>query len=103
MLTNEQYKNYVGQYVKRFYTPFREQYIFKIAKFRVNEVYQRTEYFYECEKDESESGWYDCLDSCVITNEKPVKRLKWVANVNDRDYSGFNPFTRQLIISNTLN
>ncbi len=99
MLTNEEYKSYVGQYAKRFYTPFIKTHIFKITGFRINE-HHIPEYL--CDDGEGEH-WYDCEDSCVITNEMPVRDLSWVANVNEREYAGYDPFTGKLIISNVLN
>ncbi len=98
MLTDKQYKSYVGQYVKRFYAPFKESNICKIKDFRTGD-YGAPEYLYN---DGTDEWWADCEDSCIITNETPVKNLDWVANVNHREYAGYNPFTRKMIISNIL-
>ncbi len=90
MLTNEQYKSYVGQYVKRFYAPFNHEFIFVITDFRVDENHI-PKFLYS----NGDGGfWTDCEDSCIITNETPIKDLGWVANVNHQDYSGYNPFTQ---------
>ncbi len=99
MLESERYRSYVGQYVKRFYTPFKAANIYKIVDFRVSE-FGCPEYLY-C--DGEDEWWSDCEDSFIITNEIPIKDLKHVANVNHEDYVGFNPFTGKLIISNILN
>ncbi len=101
MLDNQQYKSYIGQYVKRFYLSFSKEYILKIKGFRINELYQYPEYL--CQHEDESEEWYDCEDSCIITNEQPIKDLEYVANVNHKDYAGYNPFTGKLIISNVLN
>jgi hypothetical protein len=84
------YKKYVGQYVKRFYNTFEEKNIYKIADFRINK-YGIEEYLYV--KNDF-SNWLDCEDSCIITNELPDLKLDWVANTNDQDYKGYNPFEK---------
>lgn len=96
MLTEEQYKSYIGQYVKRFYAPFKENHIYKIKDFRVDTTkkYFWPEYLYFNGKEE---WWTDCEDSCIITNELPIKDLEWVANVNDSEYKGYNPFVKEII------
>jgi len=38
----------------------------------------------------------DCEDSCIITNETPIKYIEWVANVNDKEYKGYNPFNGEI-------
>jgi hypothetical protein len=111
MLTNEQYKSYIGQYVKRFYTPFVKANIFIIKDFRVTKresmhghVFNYPEYLYFDGKDE---WWCDCEDSVIITNEKPVKvsynHIKYVANIYEKEYAGYDPFSDKVIISNVLN
>ncbi len=93
----EHYKNYVGQYVKRFYTPFEKENIFKIKDFRVKKKkgirreFECSEFLYS---NGTEEWWADCEDSCIITNEHPVKEIDWVANVNSVEYKTeyFNPF-----------
>lgn len=82
------YKNYIGQFVKRFYNPFEERYIFKIKDYRINQ-YGIDEFLYS---NEQEDFWTDCEDSCIITNEIPILNIDWVANVNDEEYVWFNPF-----------
>ncbi len=82
------YKNYVGQFVKRFYAPFKEKHIFKIKDHRITEMGVH-EFLYS---DGDEDWWTDCEDSCIITNELPIKEIDWVANVNHKEYNGFNPF-----------
>lgn len=97
MIHPTHYKNYVGQYVKRFYRPFTEETIHKIAGFKLNE-YGTPLFHYtkEGQEEEYEDWWLDCEDSCIITNEFPVQVIAWVANVNDPQYKGYNPFTKQI-------
>ena len=82
------YKNYIGQYVKRFYSPFNKKHVSLIKDFRINK-HGYEEYLYS---DESGDYWLDCEDSCIITNELPIKDIDWVANVNSSEYEGYNPF-----------
>lgn len=96
------YKNYVGQYVKRFYAPFKKESIYKIKGFRVVEKFDIKdkpflvdEFLYDNGIDES--WWADCEDSCIITNESPIKNIDWVANVNHPEYKGYNPFNEEII------
>jgi len=98
-MNTEHYKNYVGQFVKRFYAPFTKENIFKIKDFRIKEVndllspgtiFYIPEYLYD--DGIHDPWWTDCEDSCIITNEMPILDIDWVANVNSPDYKGFNPF-----------
>jgi hypothetical protein len=98
-MNREHYRDYVGQFVKRFYAPFKEENIYKIKDFRTKEVddllnpgttFQIAEYLYD--DGIHDPWWTDCEDSCIITNEMPIKEIDWVANVNSLDYKGFNPF-----------
>jgi len=98
-MSTEHYKNYVGQFVKRFYAPFTKDNIFKIKDFRIKEVkdllnpgtiFYIPEYLYD--NGINDPWWTDCEDSCIITNEMPILDIDWVANVNSSDYKGFNPF-----------
>jgi hypothetical protein len=82
------YKNYIGQYVKRFYTPFKEENIYQIKDYRID-IYNIHQYLYSRPNHEF---WTDCEDSCIITNELPILDINWVANVNSEEYNGFNPF-----------
>ncbi len=111
MLTTEQYKSYVGQYVKRFYTPYVKANIYKIKDFRTTNrdtmhgvAFNYPEYLYS---DGTDEWWCDCEDSVIITNEKPIKNsynhMKYVANTSDKGYAGYDPFTEKLILSNILN
>lgn len=91
------YQNYVGQYVKRFYEPFKEENICFIAAFmeEVNPTlnYRVPMFLYRKGEDE---WWADCEDSCIITNELPIKEIDWVANTNSPEYKGYNPFTQNI-------
>lgn len=85
------YKDYVGQYVKRFYTPFEEKNIFKIKDCR--QIHWYSEFLYETLDGEKE-WWTDCEDSTIITNELPMKDIDWVCNIHNEHYKGFNPFEK---------
>lgn len=85
----QHYKNYVGQYVKRFYRPFVKDGMHKIKDFKLNECGTPL-YLYDGPDGE---WWADCEDSCIITNETPIQNIDWVANINDERYKGYNPFT----------
>ena len=85
------YQFYVGQYVKRFYAPFTEESIYKIVDYRKNK-FGSPEFLY---MKDNETHWADCEDSCIITDESPIKDIQWVANVNSDEYEGFNPFIQK--------
>jgi len=94
----EHYKNYIGQFVKRFYTPFEKESIFKIKSYRTNKdlndmPFMIPEFLYD---DGTKEWWSDCEDSCIITNEMPILEIYFVSNVNSDEYKGFNPFTNQI-------
>ena len=91
----QHYINYVGQYVKRFYRPFDKEAIHKIKDFRMTDKPYGPEFLYDNGIDEP--WWTDCEDSCIITNELPDLNLDWVANVNSKEYQGYNPFTNKEI------
>ncbi len=96
----EHYENYVGQFVKRFAAPFEEEYIYKIKAHRISstkyiddeDYHDYPEFLYS--QEGKKDWWADCEDSCIITNEMPIKKIDWVANVYDEKYTGFNPFTK---------
>lgn len=99
----EHYKNYVGDYVKRFYASFDKKSIYKIKDFRIREqeslrnpgkMIKIEEFLYSGEEGD---WWTDCEDSCIITNEMPIKVIPWVANVNDPEYKPeyYNPFKNE--------
>lgn len=90
----EHYKNYIGQYGKRFYAPFKAEKIFYLKDHRISK-YGIDEFLYQ-PLTEGESWWADCEDTCIITNELPVKDIDWVANVHSDYYKGYNPFTKQI-------
>lgn len=88
-----EYEKYVGCYVKRFYTPFLKENIFKILEYRISKygipefLYYNAFYFLE-----NEQYWADIEDSVIITNELPIIKDERVANVNSPDYNGYNPY-----------
>jgi hypothetical protein len=85
-LETEFYKKYVGDYAKRFYTPFKKENILKIVGFKMDE-----EAFIEVEQD-GEKWFWDMDDSVIITNEPLVDDIDRIANVNHEQYKGYNPF-----------
>lgn len=95
------YKKYIGQYVKRFYSRFEEANIWKIRDYREVTNFEfgtwkplkpRPEFLYS--KGGTEEFWTDVEDSVIITNELPIIEDERVANVNDTNYKGFNPFDK---------
>jgi len=91
---NLHYKNYIGQYVKRFYNPFDKESIYFIKEYKIDENgVPCFLYFHPITKEEK---LMDCEDSCIITNETPIKDIEWVANVNDKEYKGYNPFNGEI-------
>lgn len=93
------YKKYVGQYVKRFYTPFDANNIWEIASYREVRYFEDgmpkepiPEFLYRQHREEF---WTDVEDSVIITNEMPIITDERIANVNHPRYVGYNPFTDQ--------
>ena len=102
-LKNNYYEKYIGQYVKRFYTRFIEDEIFKITNFKLHR-YPADAYdietdvaFFEYEDKDGNRWWADVEDSVIITNEQPIVEDERVANVNDLKYHGYDPFTQTII------
>ena len=102
---NTFYQKYVGCYAKRFYTPFLKNNIFKIEDFQLiqkekfvlkgkqNFVRKFVKEAYFKMKDDEGNEWeWDVEDCVIITNEMPVKKVERVANVNDPQYKGYNPY-----------
>ena len=97
-----QYIKYIGQYVKRFYTPFTKENIFKIGDYREvvyfeNGIAQNpiSEFLYQGFNEKTnlpEEFWADVEDSVIITNEEYDIEDERVINVNDKRYNGYNPF-----------
>jgi len=81
------YKKYVGNYAKRFYTPFKEENILKIVGFKMD----KGEAFIEVEQEGNKWFW-DMDDSVIITNEPLEEDIDRVANVKHLQYNGWNPF-----------
>ena len=86
----QHYKNYVGAYGKRFYQPFIEENIRKIDGFSDTRR-NFAEFHFE---GDPEDYWYDCEDTCIITNEFPIQEIAWVVNVNSKEYLSeyYNPY-----------
>ena len=86
--------------MKRFYASFDEKNIWKIGSYREVTYFDDgvarkpcPEFLY---RRGHEEFWTDCEDSCIITNETPILEIDWVANVNDPQYKGYNPFTKTI-------
>lgn len=90
------YQKYKGQYVKRFYTPFNEENIFKIGSYREVIYFEDEKPLPPSEEFHYHKGaeewWADVEDSVIITNELPIVEDERIANVNHPDYKGYNPF-----------
>ena len=96
-----QYKKYVGQYAKRFYSPFTKKNIFKIIGYREVVNYDKetpmpplSEFCYQQLEGTMEFWWTDVDDSVVITNEPNIIEDNRIANVNHPKYKGYNPFEK---------
>ena len=90
------YKKYVGQFVKRFYTPFIEENIFRISDYREVVYFEDGKAMEPIPEFQYCKGitefWTDVEDSVIITNELPIIEDSRVANINHPDYKGYNPF-----------
>lgn len=87
-LHNNFYRRYVGRFAKRFYTPFDEQYIFKIKSFKETGPFGPYFVMTDGVKD-----WdWDVEDCVVITNERLDIDDPRVVNVSDSRYDGYNPY-----------
>ena len=86
LIETDFYKKYVGDYAKRFYTPFKKENLLKIVGFKMDK-----EAFIEVEQD-GEKWFWDMDDSVIITNEPLVGDIDRVANVKHEQYKGYNPF-----------
>lgn len=87
LIKTEFYKKYVGDYAKRFYTPFEKQNLLKIVGFKMDEG----EAYIEVEQCGCKWFW-DMDDSVIVTNEELKSDIEKVANVRDERYKGYNPF-----------
>ena len=86
------YKKYAGNsFVKRFYTKFEKENIFKILDFRHGVKFPVLGEFLYSDGGANE-WWADVEDSVIITNEHPISDDERVANINDPQYNGYNPF-----------
>ena len=115
-LSTEYYKEYIGCYAKRFYTPFEEGNMFKIVGFELDEykpnylhyytdedgnekheLRERDEYCYFAmfllEEGEDNLWKSDVEDSVIITNNKRYKEDERVVFTGHPQYKGYNPFT----------
>ena len=89
-VTSDYYKKYIGQYAKRFYNPFTSNNIHKICGFYIKDGLAYFNF------EENDFKWYWDVEDCVIiSDEKPIKRDKRIANIHSSKYHGYNPFTKQ--------
>lgn len=99
------YEKYVNNYVKRFYTPFLKENIYKVISFknynykndvRLNSsIYANKTFYVLAEDTESEERVLWDIEDCVfITDEEPICDYVRVANVRHNDYRGYNPFDK---------
>jgi len=86
LIETEFYKKYIGDYAKRFYTPFEKQNLLKIIGFKMDR-----EAFLEVDQDGEK--WFWDMDDCVIVTNEPLSGdIDRVANVKHKQYNGYNPF-----------
>ena len=71
LIETEFYKKYIGDYAKRFYTPFEKQNLLKIVGHKMD----RGEAYLEVEQDGNRWFW-DMEDCVIVTNETLKKMLK---------------------------
>jgi len=83
------YEKYVGCFAKRFYQPFLKEHILKILKYRLNK-FGIPEFLLG--NDDEEQNWYDIEDLVIITDESPMIKDERVANINNPEYTGYNPY-----------
>lgn len=97
------YEKYINGYVKRFFTPFLKDNIFKVIEFKkynyrkdrieIDSPYINKTFYVLAEDLESgERILWDIEDCVFITNEENTSSDVRVANINHTDYRGFNPF-----------
>jgi hypothetical protein len=87
LIETEFYKKYIGDYAKRFYTPFEKQNLLKIVGHKMD----RGEAYLEVEQDGNKWFW-DMEDCVIVTNEPLTEDVDRVANVKHEQYKGYNPF-----------
>ena len=115
-LSTEYYKEYVGCYAKRFYSSFKENAIFKIVGFELDEYKPQYLHYYNDEngveqyelryKDEYqyfahfllEEGedhlWkWDVEDCVIITDNRRYIEDERVIFTGHEQYKGYNPYT----------
>lgn len=94
------YEIYVGCYAKRFYAPFRAEYMYKIGGFKVDErgishfLYRPTEHTGE-DIEKYPEWWADVEDSVVIVPPgSDLEILDGAIAVDDVNYppKGYNPY-----------
>ena len=74
-------------YAKRFYTPFLEENIFKVIGFELRNKEPHVQV-----TNNDIDWWWDVEDCIFITNDPLIINNDQVANTNDPEYSGYNPF-----------
>ena len=89
----ENYDVYIGDFAKRFYTPFTKESICEILEFQLDKhgelyILVKSEYI------DTPFLW-DLEDSVIITNERLTVNFDDVANVNHEQYNGYNPFNKK--------
>ena len=97
-LTTEYYKKYVGAYAKRFYAPFRKDYIYEIVDF----CFSKNGIALFMMKDVGlnfDAFEWDVEDCVIITNEQEFFEDERVANVYSPKYEGYNPYNKQTKIT----
>jgi hypothetical protein len=118
-ISTDYYKEYVGCYAKRFYSSFKEDAIYKIIGFELeeykpqylhyytdedgveqHELRERDEYQYYAmfviEGSDEDSMWkWDVEDCVIITNEKKRRYIEdeRVVHIGHPQYKGYDPYS----------
>lgn len=92
-LKSEFYKQYVGNFAKRFYTPFEADNIFTIVDFKIISGFAHI----QVQNANEETWWWDAEDSVFIVDEDLQEiEDERVANVRHEQYLGYNPYNKTI-------
>lgn len=87
------YSKYVEQYAKRLHKPFVVENIFKIFEYKIKD---ETPHLLVGDEDGQRFLW-NINDCVIITNEDDIVKDRTIVNVNNPEYTGYNPFTGQMM------
>ena len=103
-INSNYYKKYIGQYAKRFYTPFEHDSIFPIIDFKLEPLLDDLNdktitvdvAYIQCVDSCGYDWWWDIEDCVIISHELPIIDDERIANINHPAYHGFDPFTQMI-------